>query len=230
MLERILPGGRVVVATEADRDRRALPGGGGGARARRSRNGAASSSPPRACAREALARLGVPAQPIPTGSRGEPLWPDGIVGSITHCDGYRACAVAAAADWLTIGVDAELDESLPDGLIGDIALPEERRWLEQLARGRAGRQLGPPALQRQGVGLQGLVPAGEEAGSASKTRRSRSTAREAPSPPACSLPGPTLDGRDPGRTSRAAGLSPKGFCCSAIAVPRAQARSATSVF
>jgi 4'-phosphopantetheinyl transferase EntD len=48
----------------------------------------------RACARDALVELGEPPQAIPTGPKGEPLWPPGVVGSITHCDGYRACAVA----------------------------------------------------------------------------------------------------------------------------------------
>jgi 4'-phosphopantetheinyl transferase EntD len=87
----------------------------------------------RACAREALGRLGVAARPILNGARGEPLWPAGIVGSITHCAGYRACAVARTAELLAIGVDAEADEPLPDGLIGDIASPEERRRIEELA-------------------------------------------------------------------------------------------------
>lgn len=86
----------------------------------------------RACARAALAELGVEAQAIPSGPRGEPQWPAGIVGSITHCDGYRACALAHRADLVTIGIDAERDTALPEGLIGDIALPEERRALDLL--------------------------------------------------------------------------------------------------
>ena len=46
----------------------------------------------RACAREALAGLGFPDSPVGSGTKGEPLWPPGVVGSITHCEGYRACA------------------------------------------------------------------------------------------------------------------------------------------
>jgi 4'-phosphopantetheinyl transferase EntD len=87
----------------------------------------------RACARAALAQLGVEAQAIPSGPRGAPQWPAGIVGSITHCDGYRACALARQEDLIAIGIDAELDAPLPDGVIGDIALPEERRALDALA-------------------------------------------------------------------------------------------------
>ena len=87
----------------------------------------------RACARAALAQLGVEAQAIPSGPRGAPQWPAGIVGSINHCDGYRACALARAADLVAIGIDAELDAPLPAGVIGDVALPEERRALDALA-------------------------------------------------------------------------------------------------
>src|SRR5688572_23979746 len=41
----------------------------------------------RTCARRALASLGVPTQAVLSGSRGEPLWPPHVVGSLTHCDG-----------------------------------------------------------------------------------------------------------------------------------------------
>jgi 4'-phosphopantetheinyl transferase EntD len=92
----------------------------------------------RACARAALSQLGLEPQAIPSGPRGAPQWPAGIAGSITHCDGYRACALAREADLSTIGVDAEVNAPLPDGLLGDIALPEEQRALEVLAREEPG--------------------------------------------------------------------------------------------
>jgi 4'-phosphopantetheinyl transferase EntD len=88
----------------------------------------------RACARQALRALGVEAGPILSGERGEPLWPVGVVGSITHCDGYRAGAVARAADLLAVGIDAEPHEPLPDRLLGDIARPEEAAALAELRR------------------------------------------------------------------------------------------------
>jgi 4'-phosphopantetheinyl transferase EntD len=86
----------------------------------------------RTCARAALGQLGLPPAAIPAGERGEPLWPDGVVGSITHCEGYRACAVALATDILTLGIDAEPNAPLPSGLLGDIALPRERPTLLRL--------------------------------------------------------------------------------------------------
>jgi 4'-phosphopantetheinyl transferase EntD len=86
----------------------------------------------RTCARAALEKLGFPAGPIPTGERGEPLWPAGVVGSITHCDRYRACAVARSSEIVTVGIDAEPNAALPEGLLGDIARPEELPSLRRL--------------------------------------------------------------------------------------------------
>jgi 4'-phosphopantetheinyl transferase EntD len=86
----------------------------------------------RGCARSALAALGVAPVPIPAGEKGSPQWPPGFVGSITHCAGYRAAAVARARDVLTIGLDAEPDQALPDRVLDVIALPGERARLHDL--------------------------------------------------------------------------------------------------
>jgi 4'-phosphopantetheinyl transferase EntD len=88
----------------------------------------------RACAREAFGRLGLPAVPITTGERGEPQWPTGVVGSMTHCEGYRACALARSHEIATVGIDAEPNAALPAGLLGDIARAEELPWLQRLRR------------------------------------------------------------------------------------------------
>jgi 4'-phosphopantetheinyl transferase EntD len=92
----------------------------------------------RACARAGLARLGVPPVPILPGARGAPQWPPGIVGSMTHCAGYRAAAVARAEDMLTLGVDAEPDGRLPDGVLDAVATADERAGLDALASGAPG--------------------------------------------------------------------------------------------
>jgi 4'-phosphopantetheinyl transferase EntD len=88
----------------------------------------------RACAREALAQLGLPPSPIATGERGEPCWPAGVVGSLTHCAGFRACALARAEDLAGVGIDAEPHAPLPEGVLGEIARAEERPALVELAR------------------------------------------------------------------------------------------------
>lgn len=88
----------------------------------------------RHCARVALGRLGFAPVAIGRGERGEPSWPDGVVGSITHCRGYRAAAVARTSDVIAIGIDAEENAPLPDGVFDLISLPSERAGLAALAR------------------------------------------------------------------------------------------------
>ncbi len=115
----------------------------------------------RHCARTALGALGHGAGADPAGPgavrrSGRP----GIVGSITHCAGYRAAAVARASEVITIGLDAEPAQWLPAEVLGLVALPDERDRLRDLARRGARRLLGPAAFQRQGIRLQGLVSAG----------------------------------------------------------------------
>jgi 4'-phosphopantetheinyl transferase EntD len=61
----------------------------------------------RACARRALAGLGHPEGAIPVGARREPIWPPGIVGSITHTEGYCAAVTARAEQYRGLGIDAE---------------------------------------------------------------------------------------------------------------------------
>src|ERR1700685_2612959 len=87
----------------------------------------------RSCAHQALMGLGVPPFPILPGERGAPRWPDGIVGGITHCAAYRAAAVARAHEILTVGIDAEPNDVLPDGVLHLISLQQERVMLAELA-------------------------------------------------------------------------------------------------
>ncbi|MEV0928148.1 4'-phosphopantetheinyl transferase superfamily protein [Streptomyces spongiicola] len=87
----------------------------------------------RVCARGALEELGFPPGPILPGAARAPQWPVGAVGAMTHCRGYRAAAVAHAADVLTIGLDAEPHLPLPDPGVRDlVTLPEERATLDRL--------------------------------------------------------------------------------------------------
>jgi 4'-phosphopantetheinyl transferase EntD len=92
----------------------------------------------RGCARRALAALGVAPAPILRGERGAPQWPPGFVGSITHCAGYRAAAVAHARDMLALGLDAEPDQVLPGGVLDVISLPGERARLGDLSAAAPG--------------------------------------------------------------------------------------------
>ncbi|GAA1933081.1 4'-phosphopantetheinyl transferase family protein [Streptantibioticus ferralitis] len=93
----------------------------------------------RACARRALADLGLPPAPVLPGVRNVPQWPAGIVGSMTHCDGYRAAALARAADLVTVGIDAEPDLPLRQGMVESIALPSELSWVRAAVPGSVHR-------------------------------------------------------------------------------------------
>lgn len=93
----------------------------------------------RACARTALAQLAVPAAPILPDDRGAPQWPAGVVGSMTHCAGYRAAAVARASDVAAVGIDAELDAPIPtSGARAHVTVAEERAHIAALGVRRPG--------------------------------------------------------------------------------------------
>ncbi|MFE3492754.1 4'-phosphopantetheinyl transferase [Streptomyces sp. NPDC059175] len=81
------------------------------------------------CARRAMAGLGVPPVPVLPGPRGEPGWPSGLVGALTHCEGFAAAVVARSAEVLALGIDAEPARPLPDGVLEAVALPGERAGL-----------------------------------------------------------------------------------------------------
>jgi len=87
----------------------------------------------RHCARQALAALGHPPAPLLPGKRGAPQWPTGVVGSMTHCAGYRAAAVARVSDMYAIGIDAEPHADLPPGVLSTISLADERTQLSSLS-------------------------------------------------------------------------------------------------
>ncbi|MYR05878.1 4'-phosphopantetheinyl transferase superfamily protein [Gordonia sp. SID5947] len=83
----------------------------------------------RHCARRAMSELGIGPTAIMRGERGMPLWPDRVVGSLTHCDGYRGAVVAFSLQVRSLGIDAEPHEALPDGVLEHTSLGEERAVL-----------------------------------------------------------------------------------------------------
>lgn len=92
----------------------------------------------RICARRALRKLGRPAVPLLPGAHGEPQWPVGIVGSITHCSGYRGAVVGEVSQAAAIGIDAEPNEPLPGTLLASISHAEERSDVDLLTRTYSG--------------------------------------------------------------------------------------------
>ncbi|MDR0783904.1 MAG: 4'-phosphopantetheinyl transferase superfamily protein, partial [Propionibacteriaceae bacterium] len=87
----------------------------------------------RHCARQGLALLGLPPSAIPSRPGKAPIWPEGVIGSMTHCHGYRAAVVARAGPLRTIGIDAEPAQALPAKVLARIALPAELVAVTELA-------------------------------------------------------------------------------------------------
>ena len=88
----------------------------------------------RMCARAALVELGMASdQPLGSAPDRAPLWPDGVIGSISHTDDY-CIVVLAPADGSDggIGIDAERFGRVGDHLHRTIFTTTERAWLGRL--------------------------------------------------------------------------------------------------
>lgn len=59
----------------------------------------------RYCGRKALNRLGFDDLPILRGKKGEPIWPDSVVGSISHDRGIAIAAVSPVQKNRNVGID-----------------------------------------------------------------------------------------------------------------------------
>ena len=86
----------------------------------------------RHCARRALSDLGYPPAAILDDAKGAPVWPAGVIGSLTHCRGYRAAAVARQADLAVLGLDAEPAAALPAGVLRRISTDREFQSMADL--------------------------------------------------------------------------------------------------
>jgi enterobactin synthetase component D len=100
----------------------------------------------RRCAAEALRRLGWN-DPPPVGIAGDrsPVWPAGVVGSITHTESFAWAAVADAARLRGIGVDSEAVVTQEEAIRVRRLIVSEAEW-ERLPGGASGAQPGPAAL------------------------------------------------------------------------------------
>ncbi|MER5889027.1 4'-phosphopantetheinyl transferase superfamily protein [Streptomyces sp. NPDC001941] len=92
----------------------------------------------RACARRAMARLGHAPLPVTSDAYGAPRWPEGLTGSLTHCTGYRAAAVARSGDFASLGIDAEPHTALAPDVLRAVRLPTEEQRLDHLTRRHPG--------------------------------------------------------------------------------------------
>ncbi len=95
----------------------------------------------RAAAHQALRSAGATStDPILKGDHGEPLWPAGFVGSITHAQGVGLALVAPLAVSAGVGIDMESTDRYFPGLLEEIGFDEERRHIGELPRDEAVRE------------------------------------------------------------------------------------------
>jgi len=88
----------------------------------------------RYCAMQALEQLGIEDAVIPICEDRAPIWPEGIVGSISHCDSLTGAIVAKSSDHVSIGLDIEeIGRVTPD--LWDLVFTEkERKYLFGLSK------------------------------------------------------------------------------------------------
>ncbi|KXK59657.1 4-phosphopantetheinyl transferase [Micromonospora rosaria] len=89
----------------------------------------------RVCARRAMAALGLPPAAVPSAPDRAPVWPAGVVGTITHTRGYCAAAAARSSEIRSVGMDAERIKELDPGVRRLICLPEEEERGARLPAG-----------------------------------------------------------------------------------------------
>lgn len=80
----------------------------------------------RKAARVALQYLGCTAGPIPSATDRQPVWPEGVVGSISHANGFAAALVGRACNVAGLGIDIEGKAPLKDEILSYVLTPTER--------------------------------------------------------------------------------------------------------
>ncbi len=85
----------------------------------------------RIAARKSLAALGRELNaPLLRGDRGQPLWPNGIRGAITHTRSIAAAATTCSPNVKAIGLDLEyLDRETDRKVANRICVDSERTWV-----------------------------------------------------------------------------------------------------
>ncbi|EON92731.1 4'-phosphopantetheinyl transferase entD [Marinobacter lipolyticus SM19] len=84
-------------------------------------------------ARIALRRAGISSTCVPRGPLGNPIWPDSIVGSITHDRTHGAAVVGFDSELKGLGLDLIEDpDQVTEDLINLIMFPDEQTLLRSL--------------------------------------------------------------------------------------------------
>jgi 4'-phosphopantetheinyl transferase EntD len=87
----------------------------------------------RYCAIKALEQLGIQDATIPIGADRAPIWPEGIVGSISHCDSLTGAIVAKSSDHISLGLDIEEIGKVTTDLYDLVFTENEKSYLSNFA-------------------------------------------------------------------------------------------------
>ncbi len=79
----------------------------------------------RRAARQAMTNHGWPTTAVLRGEAGEPQWPPGVVGSITHTDRLALAVCGASTHWLGVGVDLTENTPVEPETANAICQPED---------------------------------------------------------------------------------------------------------
>lgn len=86
----------------------------------------------RLCARRALAEFGIVDFPIEAADDRQPVWPDSMVGSITHTAGFCAAVVAKRQCAAALGLDSEVVGDVKVEIWPSVCVPGESDWVRSL--------------------------------------------------------------------------------------------------
>jgi 4'-phosphopantetheinyl transferase EntD len=89
-----------------------------------------ASGAARIVARQLLAQIGLDGCALPKARSGAPIWPNGIVGSISHDSRIAVAAIGWGRDFSALGIDVEPAEALPSELLDLVATPQERAKID----------------------------------------------------------------------------------------------------
>ena len=79
----------------------------------------------RYCAKQAMNAIGIDCNEIQSSSHGFPIWPKGVVGSISHSKGTCLSAVAKSKDFDAVGIDVEQFNRMRARSVDRITHPKE---------------------------------------------------------------------------------------------------------
>jgi 4'-phosphopantetheinyl transferase EntD len=86
----------------------------------------------RLCARRVLAEFGIEGFPILVADDRQPIWPDSMVGSITHTAGYCAAVIAGRRVARALGLDSEVVGDVNQEIWPRVCNSTEIAWLDSL--------------------------------------------------------------------------------------------------